>query len=151
MNVIPDEATINGTMRSFDTDVDELIRTEMRRVCESVAAGLGVSAAIETGEIPYPPTVNDAAEAAFAGQVLDSLVGPDRVDRDRPPTMGGEDFSFLAQKCPGCFVFIGNGDTAPLHTTRYDFNDEVTPVGVAFWAKLVETALPARRAGPISQ
>jgi hippurate hydrolase len=58
--------------------------------------------------------------------------------------MGGEDFSFLAQARPGCFVFIGNGDTAALHTTRYDFNDEAAPLGVAFWTKLVETALPAR-------
>ena len=151
MNVIPDEAKINGTMRSFDPEVDELIRTEMRRVCGSVAAGLGVTATLETGEIPYPPTINDPAQAAFAGQVLDALVGPDRVDRERPPTMGGEDFSFMARRRPGCFVFIGNGDSAPLHTTRYDFNDEVAPLGVAYWAKLVETALPVRRGGPISK
>ncbi len=143
-NVIPDDAIISGTMRSFDTEVDELIRAEMRRICESVAAGMGVGATLQTGEIPYPPTVNDPAEAAFASGVLEALVGPERVDRDRPPTMGGEDFSFMAQARPGCFVFIGNGDTAALHTTRYDFNDEVAPVGVAFWAKLVESALPAR-------
>ena len=151
MNVIPDEAKICGTMRSFDAEVDALIRTEMRRVCESVAAGLGVGATLETGAVPYPPTVNDPAETAFAGQVLDALVGPDRVDRERPPVMGGEDFSFMAQKRPGCFVLIGNGETAPLHTTRYDFNDEAAPIGVAYWAKLVETALPARRGEPISQ
>ena len=143
MNVIPDEAKICGTTRSFDAEVDALIRTEMRRVCDSVAAGLGVSATLATGEVPYPPTVNDPAETAFAGQVLDALVGPERVDRERPPVMGGEDFSFMAQKRPGCFVLIGNGDTAPLHTRRYDFNDEVAPLGVAYWAKLVETALPA--------
>jgi amidohydrolase len=143
-NVIPDEAVISGTMRSFDPEVDALIRAEMRRVCESVAAGMGVGATLQTGTIPYPPTINDPSEAAFAAGVLDALVGAERVDRDRPPTMGGEDFSFMAQARPGCFVFIGNGDTAPLHTTRYDFNDEVAPLGVAYWTKLVETALPAR-------
>jgi hippurate hydrolase len=144
MNVIPDEAKLCGTMRSFDAEVDALIRAEMRRVCESVAAGLGVSATLETGAVPYPPTVNDPAEAAFAGRVLEALVGSGRVDHERAPVMGGEDFSFMAQKRPGCFVLIGNGETAPLHTTRYDFNDEVAPLGVAYWAKLVETALPAR-------
>jgi hippurate hydrolase len=99
---------------------------------------------MQTGQVPYPPTVNDPAETAFAARVLDALVGPERVDRERPPVMGGEDFSFMAQERPGCFVLIGNGETAPLHTTRYDFNDEVAPLGVAYWAKLVETALPAR-------
>ncbi len=143
-NVIPDEAVIGGTMRSFDPEVDTLIKDEMRRICESVAAGMGVGATLITGEVPYPPCVNDDAEAAFAGRVLEELVGADRVDRNRPPTMGGEDFAFMAQARPGAFVFIGNGESAPLHTTRYDFNDEVSPIGVAYWAKLVETALPPR-------
>jgi amidohydrolase len=143
-NVIPDEAVIGGTMRSFESEVDKLIHEEMRRICESIAAGMGVSATLRTGEVPYPPCINDADEAAFAGRVLDELVGPDRVDRNRPPTMGGEDFAFMAQARPGAFVFIGNGDSAPLHTTRYDFNDEISPVGVAYWTKLVEAALPPR-------
>jgi hippurate hydrolase len=142
-NVIPDEAVIGGTMRSFDPEVDALIRAEMRRLCESVAAGMGVSATLDTGEIPYPPCINDAGEAAFAARVLEALVGADRVDRERPPTMGGEDFAFMAQARPGAFVFIGNGNTAPLHTTRYDFNDDIAPVGVAYWTRLVEAALPA--------
>jgi amidohydrolase len=143
-NVIPDEAKIGGTMRSFDAEVDVLIRDEMKRICESVASGLGVSATLRTGDVPYPPCVNDEAETDFAARVLDDLVGPDRVDRERPPTMGGEDFAFMAQARPGAFVFIGNGESAPLHTTRYDFNDEIAPVGVAYWTKLVESALPAR-------
>jgi hippurate hydrolase len=143
-NVIPDEAVIGGTMRSFDPEIDVLIREEMKRICESVAAAMGVSATFCTGDVPYPPCVNDEDETAFAGRVLDELVGPDRVDRQRPPTMGGEDFAFMARARPGAFVFIGNGDSAPLHTTRYDFNDDIAPIGVAYWTKLVETALPTR-------
>ena len=143
-NVIPDEAVIGGTMRSFAPEVDALIRDEMARICESIAIGMGVVATLRTGEVPYPPCINDEAEAAFAGQVLEALVGPERVDRQRPPTMGGEDFAFMAAKRPGAFVFIGNGESAPLHTTRYDFNDDIAPVGVAYWTKLVEAALPAR-------
>jgi len=142
-NIIPDEATIAGTVRTFHDEVTDLIETEIHLICEQVAAGMGVEVSFEGERIPYPATVNDPGETAFAAGVLDALVGPGNVDRDRDPVMGGEDFAFMARAKPGCFVFIGNGDTAQLHTPRYDFNDEITPLGVAYWAKLVETALPA--------
>ena len=129
-------------MRTFDNEVAELIKSEIHLICEQVGAGMGVKVAFEGDRIPYPATINDAAETEFAGGVLDALVGPDNVDRDRDPVMGGEDFAFMAQARPGCFIFVGNGDSAPLHTPRYNFNDDAAPFGVAYWAKLVETALP---------
>jgi len=142
-NVIPDGAIIGGTRRTFHEDVSRLIDEEMQRICDEVGRAMGVEIAIERERIPYPPTVNDPEQAAFAGDVLEGLFGADRVDRDWEPTMGGEDFAFMANEKPGAFVFIGNGDTAMVHTPRYDFNDEISPIGVAYWAKLVETALPA--------
>lgn len=143
-NVIPDEAKICGTMRSFHHDVAELIIEEMRRICSQVSIAMGVEAVLRTSDIYYPATVNDAELTAFSTRVLKDLVGDDNVDTDRDPTMGGEDFAFMAQAKPGSFVFIGTGeDVAPLHTTAYDFNDEILPLGVAYWTRLVEEALPS--------
>lgn len=140
-NVIPDEAGISGTTRHFDAGVGEIIRTEMQRICDQVGKGLGVTTDISFSDIVYPATVNDPRQAALAADVLDAVAGAENVDRDRDPTMGGEDFAFMANERPGCFVFIGNGDSAPLHTSTYDFDDEAAPLGVAYWCRLVETAL----------
>lgn len=142
-NVIPDEARICGTVRAFDDDVTRQIGDEMHRICENVAAAMDVEVHFEIEPDCHPATVNDPKEAAFAADVLEAMVGPDNVRRDVPPTMGAEDFAFLSRQRPGAFIFIGNGDSAPLHNTRYDFDDRASPVGVAFWARLVETALPA--------
>ena len=143
-NIIPEVARIGGTVRTFHMEVYDLVRTEMERICQNIGAAMGVTATIEPkNHTPYPPTVNDEEQTAFATKVLQDMFGEDRVDLTQDPTMGAEDFSFMAQAKPGCFVFIGNGDTAPLHTPTYDFNDEIAPAGVAYWSKLVETALPA--------
>jgi hippurate hydrolase len=72
--------------------------------------------------------------------------GDANVTRGHPPTMAGEDFSFFARAVPGCYVIIGNGDSAALHNPRYDFNDAAAPFGVAYWARLVERALPRQSA-----
>jgi hippurate hydrolase len=141
-NVIPDEAIISGTTRHFDEEVGKVIRTEMRRICDQVGQGLGVSAEIVFSDIAYPATINDPEQTALVAGVLDTVAGAENVDRDRDPTMGGEDFAFMANARPGCFVFIGNGGSSPLHTSTYDFDDDAAPLGVAYWCKLVETALP---------
>ena len=89
---------------------------------------------------------NPAAKASPAPVVSTTrsgVVGTERVDTNTPPLMGGEDFSFMLEARPGAFIFIGNGDTAGLHHPAYDFNDEAISVGASYWAKLVETALPA--------
>jgi len=143
-NIIPDRAVIAGTTRSFDPAVFQVIYTEMRRICSNVAAAMDVAVDIQHESEPYPATVNDPEQTAFVAGVLEKVVGADRGVRDAEPTMGGEDFAFMANEKPGCFVFLGIGEgAAPLHTPAYDFNDEVTPIGVAYWTRLVETALPA--------
>ncbi len=143
-NVIAREALLSGTTRAFSDEVITLIRAEMERICAQVAAAFDLEVSIGFADKPFPATVNDAAEAAFVGDVIESLVGSDDVDRDVQPTMGGEDFAFMAERKPGCFFFIGNGESAPLHAPTYDFNDDISPLGVALWTRLVEAALPAR-------
>jgi hippurate hydrolase len=141
-NVIPDQAELMGTTRSFDEGVQQQINDEMDRICTQIAAAMGVEIEIERDPTPYPPTINDGPEADFAEAVMRETFGDANVHRGHPPTMAGEDFSFFAREVPGCYVMIGNGDSAPLHNAAYDFNDEAAPLGVAFWARLVEKALP---------
>lgn len=143
-NIIPDEALIAGTCRSFHDEITKLLQDEMTRICEDVAKAMDVEITWEGDRTPYPATVNDPDLTAFSAAVLDDLVGAENVIKDRDPTMGGEDFAFMAQVKPGSFVFIGNGeDSGALHTSTYDFNDDVAPYGTAYWSKLVEAALPA--------
>ena len=130
-------------MRSFSDEVFESMYGRIERIAGSVASGLGASAELKRSSTPYPATVNDAAMAAFAGDVIEGLGG--KVDRNCAPTLGGEDFAFLAQKKPGAFVLIGAGENHPgLHTSKYDFNDAILPEGIAYWVGLVERALPAQ-------
>ncbi len=147
-NIVPNEAWIGGTVRTFTVPVLDLIERRMREVSEAVAAAFDCT--IEyTFHRNYPPTINSAAEATFAIEVADELVGPELVDGDVEPTMGAEDFSFMLEARPGCYLFIGNGDGAHrehghgigpcmLHNPSYDFNDELLPIGSTFFVRLVE-------------
>jgi hippurate hydrolase len=141
-NVIPDQAVLLGTTRCFDDGVMQQISDEMDRLCAQIGAAMRVEIGIERNDIPYPPTINDKTEADFAEAVMRDAFGDANVIRGHEPTMAGEDFSFFAREVPGCYVLIGNGDSKPLHNAGYDFNDEAAPIGVAYWARLVETALP---------
>ena len=89
-------------------------------------------------------TINAPGPTAFAADVARSISGSERVDADADGTMGGEDFAYMLQARPGAYIFLGNGPSTELHTDTYDFNDEIIPVGVSYWAKLVETALPVK-------
>jgi hippurate hydrolase len=92
----------------------------------------------------YPATINTAPEAMFAGDVAASIVGAHNVDRQLEPSMGAEDFSFMLQVKPGAYMRIGQGGegSCMLHNSRYDFNDEILPLGAALHASLVEQAMP---------
>ena len=97
----------------------------------------------------YPPLVNHAHESAIAAQVLEGIVGGAQVHRRFNPTMGAEDFAYMLEKKPGCYVFMGNGQGegipgCMLHNPGYDFNDAAMPVGVSYWVRLVEHCLPLR-------
>jgi hippurate hydrolase len=145
-NVIPDKAMLLGTTRCFDDGVQQQLDDEMDRLCARIGAAMRVKIEIVRDPVPYPPTINDPAEADFAESVMRQTFGDANVQRGHPPTMAGEDFSFFAREVPGCYVLIGNGDSAPLHNPGYDFNDAAAPLGVTYWARLVESALPRRAA-----
>ena len=151
-NVIPDEAALAGTVRTFTTPVLDLIESRMRAVAEHTAAGFGAQVEFEFKR-NYPPLLNHPKETAFAVEVMKAVVGADKVDANVEPTMGAEDFAFFLQEKPGCYVFIGNGDgehrdgghglgPCVLHNGSYDFNDNLLPIGVSYWVRLAEMSLP---------
>jgi hippurate hydrolase len=146
-NVIPDSCALQGTVRTFSIPVLDLIEQRMRQVAEHTAAAFGLTCTFEFRR-NYPPTINSAAEADFARSVMAELVGPERV-LAQEPTMGAEDFSFMLQEKPGCYVFLGNGDGSQraighgggpcmLHNPSYDFNDALIPLGASYWVRLAE-------------
>ncbi|MGJ8527872.1 M20 aminoacylase family protein [Maritalea sp.] len=141
-NIIPMNVEICGTVRALDPDVRQLVKSRLISTAESIAASFGGSAKVNYHD-GYPVTMNAPKQTAFAAGIAQNLVGEDRVETNVAPTMGGEDFSFMANARPGAFIMIGNGDTAGLHQDTYDFNDDVIPYGSSYWAQLVETAMPA--------
>lgn len=140
-NVIPGTAYINGTVRTFDTEVQAMVMRRMSEIVQGQAASYGVEArlAYEQG---YPATINDAKKSAFAVEVAREISGYEQVDPDGGREMGAEDFSYMLQARPGAYLFLGQGEGAGLHHPKYDFNDEVAPIGASFFARLVERALP---------
>jgi len=139
-NVIADTAEIGGTVRALSDTARVTLEERLRAITESVSAGYGTTAAINFRR-GYPVTINHAEQTEFCARVAREVVGDDRVATNAPPIMGGEDFSFMLQERPGSFVFLGNGDSAGLHNSNYDFNDEIIPYGCSYWVRLVETAL----------
>jgi hippurate hydrolase len=151
LNVIPEYATLSGTVRTFSDDVTTLIEERMRRVAQFTAEAHGATADVSFNW-NYPPTINHAEEAEFAATVMDEIVGSSNVVRELEPTMGAEDFAFMLKVRRGAYVFIGNGDgghrahghglgPCMLHNPSYDFNDELIPLGATFWVRLVERFL----------
>ncbi|MDB5763580.1 MAG: hypothetical protein JWQ21_2575 [Herminiimonas sp.] len=150
-NVIPDEAVVIGTVRTFNVDVLDLIEQRMRTIAEHTAVAFDAQVEFRFKR-NYPPLINHAKETAFAIEVMQSIVGADQVDAQVEPTMGAEDFAFMLQHKPGCYVFIGNGDgehrdmghglgPCNLHNPSYDFNDELLPIGASYWVRLTEAYL----------
>jgi hippurate hydrolase len=142
-NVIPQTARMTGTVRTFSRAVQDLIEKRMHEVASGIAAAMGATATL-TYMRGYPPTVNHVRETAFAADVARAIVGADKVDDQHPPLMGAEDFSYMLEERPGAYIFVGNGDTPACHHPAYDFDDEAALYGTSFWARLVETAMPAR-------
>ncbi len=142
-NVIPETVVLRGTTRSFKPEVQDEIELAMRRIAEGVCQAMGASVEMRY-ERRYPATVNSVAETEIAAAAAVDVAGPENVDRDPTPTMGSEDFAFMLQAKPGCYIWMGNGSDEGdrrLHSPHYDFNDEALPVGASYWARLVETVL----------
>ena len=149
MSVVPGTAVMVGTVRTFSPQVQAMVEQRLGELCSAVAAGFGATATVVFERI-YPATVNTVAEALFAGDVAQSLVGAANVERHMEPSMGSEDFSFMLQKKPGAYLRIGQDAKggAFLHNSRYDFNDEILPLGAALHAGLVEQGMPLADADP---
>jgi len=141
-NVIPQTAQLRGTARSLIPSVQELLEKRVPEIAETTAKLYGAKATVKYRR-GYPVLKNHALQAEFAASVAAQIAGADKVDTSLAPVMGAEDFSFMLNSRPGAFIFVGNGDSAGLHHPAYNFNDEVIPIGTSYWAKLVETALPA--------
>jgi amidohydrolase len=146
-NALPDSAVIRGTFRSFKDTVREQLQYGIRHLTESVAQGFKLQAGIHFNpENPgYPVTINSPDETASAIRAAAAVAGEQCVNTAPTPSMGAEDFAFMLQQKPGCYIWIGNGSSEGgclLHNPRYDFNDEILPLGAAYWVRLVENELP---------
>ena len=139
-NVIPETALIAGTVRTLSPAMRELAQSRIREVCAGVGAAMGATIEVDY-HTNYPVTVNHPTETGHAIEAAVEIAGEARVDPDKEPTMGGEDFSYMLESRPGAFIFMGNGDTANLHHPRYDFADEAIPHGVSYWVRLAERRL----------
>ncbi|GGC14820.1 hydrolase [Oxalicibacterium flavum] len=150
-NVIPDDASLIGTVRTFDLKNLDLIEERMRAIAEHTAQAFDASVDFRFTR-NYPPLINHAKETAFAARVMQDIVGVENVDTQVEPTMGAEDFAFMLQEKPGCYVFIGNGEgdhrmaghglgPCNLHNPSYDFNDDLLPIGATYWVRLAESWL----------
>jgi hippurate hydrolase len=148
-NVIADSAEITGTVRAFSPDTRDLLQESIENIARGIARPHGA-------EIDYnyrrviDPTINDPQQTGFCAEVARGLAGEENVDTDFPRCMGGEDFGAMLARVKGCYVIIGQGEPdnpdSPhnngLHTAFYDFNDDIIPIGIEYWARVVEAALP---------
>ena len=144
-NVIPQEVVLRGTVRSFRREVQDLIEQRMRGIVAGVAATFDMSATVRY-ERRYPATVNSDAETQHAVAAASAVVGAANVDTNPTPEMGSEDFAFMLQARPGCYVWLGAGrgaETPNIHRPQYDFNDDVLPIGASYWVTLAEQQLAA--------
>jgi amidohydrolase len=141
-NIIAETAQIAGTVRTLKPEMRDLVEGRFRAIIANLGPAFGAKIALRYVR-NYPITRNHPSETAFAAKAAGDVVGARAVDSEAPPVMGGEDFSYMLEARPGAFVFIGNGDTAGLHNPAYDFNDDIIPIGCSYWARIVETAMPA--------
>ena len=145
-NVIPQEVVLRGTARTFSKEARDRVEADIRRIAEGVTATHGATAGLRY-ERRYPAVVNTDTATDLAAEVAAEVVGVEKVETDWPPLMGSEDFAYMLEAKPGCYIWLGNGAEGEpggcmVHNPSYDFNDEAAVIGASYWAKLVETALP---------
>ena len=140
LNVIPSAIRIGGTIRTMQPQTRKMVEERFREVVTGTAKALGCETSIDWRP-GYPVTVNDPAKTKIAAQAAAVVAGSDKVDTDWTPTMGSEDFSYMLEKRPGAFIFLGNGDSADLHNPAYNFNDDAIVHGVRYWLTLVDQRL----------
>jgi len=144
MSVVPSEVKMVGTVRAFQHRIQDLIEARLTELVENTARAFGAEGEVKY-ERKYPPTINHTPQYEFAADVAEALVGKERVERNLPPSMGSEDFAFMLQAKPGCYLRLGQGGAESgcfLHNSRYDFNDAVIPLGAGLLAALAEQRMP---------
>ncbi len=141
-NVIPERVEIRGTVRTFDAAMRKIAEERLKTIVTSTAQAFGGTVEIEW-KPGYPSMVNAERETGFAVEVAAKIAGKAAVDTQCPAIMGGEDFAYMLQACPGAYIQVGNGNTAEVHHPEYNFDDEAIPFGASYWAELVETRMPA--------
>ena len=146
-NVIPDSVRMHGTVRTFQTETRDKIPSSMLRVAEGVSAAYGATCELNYMS-GYPATINSVPETEISAKAVVDLLGEDKIILNPTPSMGAEDFSYMLEARPGCYVWLGIGPGkgeagCMLHSSRYDFNDDVLTTGASYWVKLVENELPA--------
>lgn len=138
-NVIPQRATLKGTVRTLDNGVREMTESRFKSIVDGVARMFGAEIKLDY-QRRYPATVNHQAQTVTAATLARAVAGANNVNDNASPSMGGEDFSYMLEARPGAMILIGNGDTAGLHHPAYDFNDEIIPAGIQYWALLAQKA-----------
>jgi len=139
-NVIPQVVKLRGTVRTMDKAVQDHVEARLIQIAEGTAMALGARVDVNYSR-GYPVTVNAPENTVFAAEVAEAVSG--RVDRNTPPLMGAEDFSYMLNERPGAYIFLGNGDTAMVHHPAYVFDDAAIPFGASWYAGMAEARMPA--------
>lgn len=151
-NVVPDSCVLRGSVRALDEDVRAVIEARIRELSEGLCSSFGASAEIKY-ERRYPATINTPEESDRARRVVETEFGPEHVIADARPLMASEDFAYMLRAKAGCFALTGNGigesaSPCQLHSSHYDFNDDVLGWGATYWVRLVEQILPVTSRAP---
>ena len=141
-NVIPGRVELRGTVRTFDPALRKMAEERLKTIVAHTALAMGGAAEVVWNP-GYPSMVNAEVETAIAAEIARKVAGAGAVNDNAPAIMGGEDFAYMLQACPGAYIQIGNGSSADVHHPEYNFNDEIIPFGASYWAELVEQRMPA--------
>ena len=142
-NIIPNEAYINGTVRTLSKHAQSRVVKRLKELCAGHSHGFGGKIKLDYN-YGYPPTVNHQKETKFAADVAEEIVGVQNVDINAKPIMASEDFSYMIEERPGCYFHVGQGTGAPVHNPEYDFNDDLSPIGASFFVRLIEKSNPIK-------
>lgn len=150
-NVIPDTAILSGTYRAFRVETRALLRRRIEEVSSAIAHALNTKVTIDFTD-GYDPTINTPEQSTFCADIASQVVGVQNVNATVDPCMGAEDFGAMLQEVPGCYIWMGQAvadKNSPhnkgLHNAGYDFNDDIIPLGIEYWARLAEAALPLQK------
>ncbi len=150
-NVIPDKAVLSGTYRAFRVETRALLRKRIEEISSTIAKAYNTAFDMTFND-GYDPTINTVEESVFAANIARSIVGDENVNANVEPCMGAEDFGAMLQNVPGCYIWMGQAEpdaksphNKGLHNVGYDFNDEIIPTGMEYWARLAEAALPLQK------